>query len=449
MTNQRACKLANQKPRLPIHTIRTRSLGLAETHWQNIALMIMMLATALFVFLAQTTQPASAGDATPAAGEENKPDVQQFNILYLKQIRDENPPLSLLDLEAEDNGVAGARLGIADNNTTGRFLNQEFTLDLKESADTGELIAEAESKVASGTMFVIADLEPTPLLELADKLSGKTAVILNAGNPDDRVREEDCRNNVLHTAPTRTMLADALSQYLSWKKWHRWFLISGPTEKDKLLTEALKRAAKRFGSKIVEERTFDYQPGSRRADGGFEQIQQQIPQFTQKAEEHDVVVVADEGRLFADYIPYRVWDPRPVAGSAGLTPRSWHPALELWGGTQFQNRFRRLAKRNMTTRDYDAWVATRAVGEAVTRKRGEGFTVINDFMHSPEFEVAAFKGVATNFRTWNGQLRQPLIVTTPKMLVSVSPQPGFLHQFTELDTLGIDKPETACKAYAK
>jgi hypothetical protein len=26
----------------------------------------------------------------------------------------------------------------------------------------------------------------------------------------------------------------------------------------------------------------------------------------------------------------------------------------------------------------------------------------------------------------------------------VSPQPGFLHQFSELDTLGIDRPETKC-----
>ena len=31
----------------------------------------------------------------------------------------------------------------------------------------------------------------------------------------------------------------------------------------------------------------------------------------------------------------------------------------------------------------------------------------------------------------------------------VHPIVKFLHQFTELDTLGIDKPETKCKAYAK
>jgi hypothetical protein len=30
------------------------------------------------------------------------------------------------------------------------------------------------------------------------------------------------------------------------------------------------------------------------------------------------------------------------------------------------------------------------------------------------------------------------------MTVSVSPQEGFLHQKTELDTLGLDQPETGC-----
>jgi hypothetical protein len=30
-------------------------------------------------------------------------------------------------------------------------------------------------------------------------------------------------------------------------------------------------------------------------------------------------------------------------------------------------------------------------------------------------------------------------------VVSVSPQEGFLHQFSELDTLGYDQPESGCK----
>ena len=35
-------------------------------------------------------------------------------------------PLSRLDLPAENDGFAGAAVGLADNNTTGRFLGQTF-----------------------------------------------------------------------------------------------------------------------------------------------------------------------------------------------------------------------------------------------------------------------------------------------------------------------------------
>ncbi len=68
-------------------------------------------------------------------------------------------------------------------------------------------------------------------------------------------------------------------------------------------------------------------------------------------------------------------------------------------------------------------------------------------MLSDAFELAAFKGQKVTFRSWNGQLRQPILLTDSKITVSVSPQEGFLHQRSPLDTLGIDKPESACKAF--
>ncbi len=395
----------------------------------------------------QKSEPAPV--ASPAANATQQKPALAFKILYLKQLRDISPPLSLLDIAPDDDGVAGAKLAIADNNTTGKFLNQTFELNEFETNNIDELIKTAADRVGDGYGFIIADVDPEVLLKLSDALNGKPAVIFNVGNPDDSVREENCRANVFHVAPTRSMLADALAQYFAWKQWRNWLLVTGPTPQDKLLADAYKRSAKKFGAKIVQEMEFKYESGSRRADGGFEQVQQQIPQFLQKAPEHDVLVVADEGRLFADYVPYRTWVPRPVAGSAGLVATSWHPAVELWGGTQFQNRFKRMNKRDMRPLDYDAWVAVRAVGEAATRKQTSDFKALSVFMHSPEFEVAAFKGVKTTFRNWNGQLRQPLIVTTPKLLVSVSPQPGFLHQTTELDTMGYDKPETKCKTYTQ
>ena len=346
---------------------------------------------------------ADAPKADAAKAEAPDPNRVVIPIVLARELRDEPLPLSLLDLPPKDLGIAGAKLAITDNNTTGRFMNQEFKLEPIEESDPAKLIQDVVQKVDAGAHFVIVDATPDTLLKMADALKGKEVLLINYSAPDDSLREENCRPLVLHTAPTRSMLTDALAQYLVWKKWPRWLLVLGPTEKDKLYAESVRRSAKRFGAKIVEERTFTYNSGSRRTDGGFEQVQQQIPTFTQNAPDYDVLVVADEGNLFGDYLPYRTWDPRPVAGTAGLTAESWHPAIELWGGTQFQNRFKRLADRNMRPLDYNAWMAARMVGEAASRTKSGKYQDLVAYMKSPELRSCRLQGR----RPFTAQLERP------------------------------------------
>ena len=410
---------------------------------RRMSLLLAVAAVGLTFAQPVAGQPPATRDGLQA------PDPNQLHriaIVLARQRRDLPPPLSLLDMPPPDEGVAGARLAINDNNTTGRFIKQEFTLEIVEKGDIRELVAQVKKHVEGGVSFIVADASPQAMVALADSLKDQRALILNVGSSDDRLREQDCRSNVVHTAPSRTMLADALAQYLVWKQWRRWFLVYGTGPDDEAFAAALRRAAKRFGAKIVEERPFKYEAGSRRADGGHEQIQQQIPAFTQNVPTYDVLMIADEAGLFGEYFPYRSWDARPVAGTHGLVPMSWHPALEQWGATQFQNRFRRLANRPMRHLDYDVWVAVRSIGEAATRARSAEPADIIAHLKSAEFELAAFRGRKLSYRAWDGQLRQPILIATAKLPVTVSPQPGFLHQFSELDTLGIDKPETACRA---
>ncbi len=148
-------------------------------------------------------------------------------------------------------------------------------------------------------------------------MKGRDALILNAGASDDRLREQDCRPNMVHTAPSRSMLADGLAQYLRWKRWQRWFLVYGTEPDDEAFAEALRRSAKRFGLKIVEERQFRDDVGSGRADGGHEQIQERIPASPSGPLPMTSVMVADESGRFGEYFPYRTFDPRPVAGTRG------------------------------------------------------------------------------------------------------------------------------------
>jgi ABC transporter substrate binding protein (PQQ-dependent alcohol dehydrogenase system) len=366
-----------------------------------------------------------------------------ISIGYLGQVGIK-ATLSLVELPSENDGIAGARLAIEDNNTTGKFLKQQFGLDEVRVKD-GDDVAGAARDLAGRNTFIIADLPPDALLQAADAVRDRGGILFNVGAADDRLREADCRANVIHIAPTRSMLADALAQYLVWKQWKRWLLVVGSHDDDRLEADAYRRAAARFGAKIVQERVFEDTGGARRTDSGVTLIQRQIPVFTQQAPAYDVMIAADESEVFASYLPYRTWDPRPVAGSAGLVPTSWHAAQDQWGAVQIQNRFTKLNARRMTARDMQAWLATRMIGEAASRTNSGDGKAILAFLKSPDFSIAGFKGQRLTIRDWNLQLRQPILLVDGRMVISVSPQDGFLHQVSELDTLGIDRPESKCR----
>jgi ABC transporter substrate binding protein (PQQ-dependent alcohol dehydrogenase system) len=353
--------------------------------------------------------------------------------------------ISLLEQPTSDNGVAGAQLAIEDNNTTGKFLNQSFSLEAARLKGSDDPVAAAIQLADRGVSLILLDLPADMLLKIADVGRARGLLLFNVGAADDQLRQEDCRPDVIHVAPSRSMLADGLAQYLVWKRWRRWLLVVGSHDPDKLYADALRRAAGRFGAKIVQERVFQDTGGARRTDSGLVQIQSQIPPFTQSAPDYEVLIAADESQVFASYLPYRTHDPRPVAGSAGLVPTSWHASLDQWGAIQLQDRFRRLFSRRMTALDMQAWTAIRMIGEAAARVNSADSKNVFDYMKGPDFAVAAFKGRKLTVRDWDLQLRQPILLTDGRVIVSVSPQEGFLHQFSELDTLGIDRPETKCR----
>ncbi len=290
---------------------------------------------------------------------------------------------------------------------------------------------------ADGHRFLVTTVGPAALDAILAMPEAQAMLIFNAGAPDDRFRVADCKPSVLHTLPSRAMLADALAQYLVKKNWKRWFLVTGTRPEDALFAEAVRRAAKRFGGAIVAEKTWTFDHDIRRM------AQAEMPRFTQ-VDDYDVLIVADEMGLFGEYLMYRTWEPRLVAGTQGLVPTAWDRTVEQWGAAQLQKRFGAKAGRGMSARDFAAWAAVRSIGEAATRTGATDFETMKTYISGDAFELAAFKGRKLSYRPWSGQLRQPIPVTTARAIVTLSPQEGFLHQHTELDTLGYDEPETKC-----
>jgi ABC transporter substrate binding protein (PQQ-dependent alcohol dehydrogenase system) len=353
--------------------------------------------------------------------------------------------ISLLDVPADNDGLAGAQLAIDDNTTTGQFLNQSFALVDQELGADGDPAAAVKALADQGVGVIVASLDADRLLAVADAAKARGQFVLNVAATDERLREQDCRGNVIHVAPSRTMLADALAQYLAWKKWSKWLLVVGSHDKDRLFADALRLSAKRFGARIVAEREFKDTGGARRTDSGLVDVERQMPSLTQGAPDHDVVVAADESEVFAGYLPYRTSEPRPVAGSAGLVPVTWNAAFDQWGAIQLQNRFGARFHRAMSALDMQAWTAARMVGEASVRAGTADTAALLAYIKGPDFSVAAFKGQKLTLRDWDLQLRQPILLFDGRNTVSVSPQEGYLHQYSTLDTLGTDRPSTKCK----
>ncbi|WP_323147331.1 ABC transporter substrate-binding protein [Pseudomonas marginalis] len=360
----------------------------------------------------------------------------QVQIGYLGYRPDPGPLLSNVIPEPADAGQRGAELAIIDSNSTGAFLNQRYSLTTATVDTPDALLAAAQAQHAQGLRLFVINAPAASLRQLSAALPD--SLLFNAGSPDDRLRSSDCLGNVLHTLPSRAMLADALAQFLVVRKWQKALLIVGPTEDDQAYAAALRRAAKRFGVQLVAEKAWRFDNDQRRS------AQADMPLFTQTAE-YDVVLVADERGDFGEYVPYQTWYPRPVAGTQGLTPTGWHKTVETYGAAQLQKRFEALAGRWMNDRDFAAWMAVRSVASAVSKLRQVEPMAIRQVEISEQLPLDGFKGRKLSYRPWNGQLRQPIPIVQPRALVSTSPQDGFLHPTNEMDSLGYDKPEVTCR----
>ncbi|WP_245794917.1 ABC transporter substrate-binding protein [Thioclava marina] len=368
----------------------------------------------------------------------------QAEVLRIDWIeRQVSPPPVLSNMAAIPSGLGldGARLAERDIATTGRFTGQSYDLHETVVAPDADFLKAAKSTLAEGARVLVVKAPAPDLLALADLPEAQGALILDAYAQDDALRGADCRANVLHTAPSYAMRTDALAQFLLKKQWRKLVLIAGQLPEDLAFTAALKRSLTKFGLNLAGEKTWDFDANMRRAAAA------EVPLFTQDLPAHDLLLVSDEPGDFARYIAYNTWVARPLAGSEGLKPVGWSGVVEQYGAAQLQNRFREAAGREMQQADFAAWIAVAALGEAFTRTQSTDPAMLRTYMLSDAFRLAGFLGRPLSFRNWNGQLRQPIPLVTERAVAALAPLEGFLHQINELDTLGVDAPESPCTAF--
>src|SRR5436853_2501782 len=254
---------------------------------------------------------------------------EAVQIGWLSQVVKRTLPLSYLDQPPQNEGIQGAQLGIADNETTGHFTGQSFILTEAIVPEDGDVAAGLRELTAKGIRLVVTDLAAPELLSAAGMPEAVGITFFDAGTASDRLRGEDCRANILHLLPSHAMLADALVQYLVTKRWQNLLLVVGHGEGDREFAGDIRHAAQKFQARIVQEKPWTFIPGARRTDTGHFAIQAEVARFTQGIS-YDVLVVADEGDEFGYDLSYRTFEPRLVAGTQGLVPSAWAPPHEQW-----------------------------------------------------------------------------------------------------------------------
>jgi ABC transporter substrate binding protein (PQQ-dependent alcohol dehydrogenase system) len=365
--------------------------------------------------------------------------AQHIHILYAEQKFERPPTLSGLIPVPGDLGLRGVDLAMTQNNGAGKFTAKNFVLETLV-VKSGDSLSQQLAAMKNVPEAIIINAPAAEILKIADLPAMQDKLLFNASSRDENLREEDCRANLLHTLPTRSMLTDALAQFMRQKRWDNWLLLPGPTAADQAYNAALKRSAEKFAFTITAEKPWALE-GDMRETAGTE-----IPLITQGTD-YDVVMVADEDNDFGPLIAYNTDLPRPIAGTHGLVATGWSNVIEPWGAIQLQNDFQAMAQRPMREIDFAAYIAARAIGEAALRINAADPKALRDYIMSEDLNLSAYKGRGVTFRRWNGQLRQPIHLVTKETQVATAPFEEFLHEYSDLDTLGLDKPETKCTKF--
>jgi ABC transporter substrate binding protein (PQQ-dependent alcohol dehydrogenase system) len=294
---------------------------------------------------------------------------------------------------------------------------------------------------AARVQHLVADLPLAALQQLVKTAPAALggAMVFNTGLPDDELRGAQCAAHLLHTYPSRSMLSDALAQYLAARNWRKLLVLQGPQAGDGAMGAALERSAKRYGLKLVQKKPFKLTGDPRERDLGNLRL-------LTGDREHEVVAVMDDDGEFARTVPYATQWPRPVVGASGLVAQAWHPQWERNGGPQLSRRFQKLAQRPMQGHDWAAWAAGMAVAAVLVENPKATVAQQLKALRSDTVFVDGFKGPRLSFRPWDGQLRQPVFLSHADGVAGTAPLEGVLHPREVMDTLGVDEQESSCKA---
>lgn len=375
---------------------------------------------ALLALFALAGAPAAALRAT-VISPENDPRLDRSQVERAYLGHPAGPASDGLQVAIEEGGFELQAAGSA------------VALSTAQARSLGAARAAAQAAEKGGAALIVTDLPAAWTLAVAD---GVKVPVLNVGAAEDSLRQQDCRPRLYHLLPSERMRADALAQTLVARKWNKVLMLVGPSAQDQQRAATAQASLQRYALQVVASKPFKLSADPRERDLAN-------PLLLTVGTPYDVVWVVDSDAEFARSLPYRTVLARPVVGDGGLVALAWHAQFERYGAPQLSRRFFKAARRPMTDHDWAAWMAGKtlvALAKAAPNGPPAAWAEL-----LAQTALDGSKGVDLSFRTWDGQLRQPILLTDGQAVVAQAPIEGLLHPRDVLDTLGADAPEKLCK----
>jgi ABC transporter substrate binding protein (PQQ-dependent alcohol dehydrogenase system) len=367
---------------------------------------------------------------------------RDIRIVYIDRAEDpfyDPPPQTDGVIRVENKPpIAGAELGLKDVAALGRAANVHFILEHHTVDADADLAKDLANLASSSPALVLLDLPHDDLMIAAKSVQPDTLALINIRDTSDEIRRTLCGTALFHTIPSQSAYSDALAQMIVRKNWKRVLTLIGPEPEDQELAKNFAASAKKFGAKIVDTKPFIAGNDPRKRE-------ENSTALMTGDSDYDVIFVADTTGDFGRFVEFRQIKPRPVIGSEGLEASAWHRAAERYGAPQVNHRFERDSGRPMSDMDWSAWVAVKAAAEAVARAKAYTGPAISAALLSGKIDIEMTKGIPGSFRSWDHQLRQPIMLHTADAVIAMAPIEGFLHENSVLDTLGLSDRDTNCK----
>lgn len=346
------------------------------------------------------------------------------------------------------------------------LLGMPFEAVTKTASDGAGAAAAAKELVAQGVVALVSGLGDAETAAVTQVAEQAKVPLLNVLAESDDLRNEGCSPYLFDIAPSAAMFLDALEGWFVGQGFRKWeFVVSDDPEGASMLARARATLTRRHFAARVSG-AVKVPAGDPVGPDTLRTIQKDSPDVVVLLLSPDdqlafVKAYADSGmKALVTGFPapaaqtrtfYAAWHRASGTAQAGYRAEAWDANLPSFGAVQLNDRFQKRWGEPMDAASWSAFMAFQVLYNTFTSGSAREPAAIQSYFEHPGTVFDVWKGVATNFRPWNHQLRQSLYLAHIEQdgsvtVVGTLPEvfkPG-TSLVERLDQLGYQKGESRC-----